>query len=214
MVYITGCDGSGKTTQAALLSATLATQGLSPRRLWLRFPFRFSLILLAYARLRGLSWSETHGSVRHGYWDFQSDFLMRRLFPVFLWLDAALASIRAIHWPLRHGETIICERFALDMLVDLVVATNDPSLLVGWPGRWYTRLIPRNATIVLLDADPATLRARRSDLQTDQRLEARRQAFQVLATTYNVPLISSLLPLETVQAQIYALLEATDAHTR
>jgi len=67
---------------------------------------------------------------------------------------------------------------------------------------------------VLLDTDPTTLRERRSDLRTDQRLEARRCAFQVLATTYNVPLISSVLPLETVQAHIYALMEATDAQTR
>jgi len=91
MVYITGCDGSGKTTQAALLIARLAAEERKPLRLWLRFPFRFSLILLLYARLRGLSWSETHGPVRHGYWNFQSDPLMRRLFPAVLWLDAALA---------------------------------------------------------------------------------------------------------------------------
>ncbi len=210
MVYITGCDGAGKSTQTTLLGQRLAQQGRRARRLWLRFPFRLSLLLLAYARLRGLSWSETHGSVRHGYWNFQAAPLLRRLFPAVLWLDAASASLRAIYWPLLRGETIICERFALDMLVDLIVATNDESLLRRWPGRWFTRLIPRDTLIIVLDADPETLRARRSDLATDHRLAARRQAFQLLAATYNLPLISSALPLETVQAQICSLMEATE----
>ena len=91
-IYITGCDGTGKSTQARLLLAQLKASGIKARHLWLRYPFFLSLPLLAYARLRGYSWREKTGDMEYSYWDFHRSWLMRTIFPWALLLDAALAT--------------------------------------------------------------------------------------------------------------------------
>src|SRR5690606_9788348 len=110
-IYITGCDGTGKTTQANLLLKHLEAAGGRPRHLWLRFPFFLTLPLLVYARLRGFSWYEEHDGVRQGYWNFRRSWVLRTLFPWVLLVDATLAAVVKVHLPLWMGRTIVCERF-------------------------------------------------------------------------------------------------------
>ena len=197
-IYITGCDGTGKTTQTELLVKQLQAQGVRARHLWLRFPFLFSLPLLAYARLRGYSWYEVTNGVRHGYWDFRRSRLMRRIFPWVLLLDAAIAALWAIYLPLWRGETVVCERFVLDMLVDLGVAAGEPEFYIQWPGRLYWRLLPQNALVFVLDLDVMTIRTRRADLTSDRRLADRVEAFRALALTRKLKMISSAPPVMEV----------------
>ena len=190
-IYITGCDGTGKTTQTRLLLEQLRGQGIKVRHLWLRFPFLFSTLLLVYARWRGYSWSEEQAGARHGYWDFRRSWLMRHVFPWILLLDALLAALWNIYFPLWLGWTIVCERFVLDMLVDLAVAYDDTSFFAHLPGRWYLRLLPANTAAIILDLDVTTIRQRRPDLRSDHQLATRLEAFQQLCRARSIPVLSS-----------------------
>ncbi len=173
--------------------------------MWLRYPFFFSVPLLAYARWRGYSWHEACGGVRHGYWAFGQSYLLRALLPWTLLVDAVLAALRRIYLPLWLGCVVVCERFVLDMLVDLAVAFDERDLYAGLPGRFYRRLIPRRSTVVCLDLDVPAIRARRPDLQFDRCLPVRVEAFRRLASACDVPTISTAPPVEQVQAQIERL---------
>ncbi len=177
-IYIAGCDGTGKTTQSRLLLEQLHARGVKASRLWLRFPFFFSLPLLAYARLRGYSWHEVSGGARHGYWDFRRSWLMRSVFPWVLLLDAALASLLFVYIPLWLGNTIVCERFTLDMLVDLAVASKDCSIYDKLIGRMYLRLIPAKTNLFILNLDAGVIRQRRKNLKFDRKLDERVAAFR------------------------------------
>jgi hypothetical protein len=193
-IYITGCDGTGKTTQARLLLEQLGSQGIKARQVWLRFPFFFSLPLLAYARWRGYSCYEERDGVRHGYWEFGKARLLRRLLPWTLLADAALVGLFKIYLPLWRGETVVCERFVLDMLVDLAVACDDAELPRRLPGRLFLGLLPVGAKVAVLDLEAAALRLRRTDLANDRKLEARLVAFQSISRDYNLPVFSSRIP--------------------
>ncbi len=208
-IYITGCDGTGKTTQARRLLAHLTAQGIEPQHLWLRFPFFFSLPLLAYARWRGYSWYEARGEVRQGYWDFSRSWLLRTCLPWVLLIDAALAALLKIYLPLSKGKTIVCERFALDMLVDLSLALDDVDLHQRLPGRLYRYLIPKEALIIILELDAATLRARRADLEIDRRLEARLRAFRRLVDDYGLIVLSSQKPIAELSQSIQEMMKNT-----
>jgi hypothetical protein len=201
-LYLTGCDGTGKTTQADWLCSYLKQNGIQPRRVWLRFPFLFSVPLLAYAKWRRLSWHETVDGVRHGYWDFRASSLLKRLLPWTLLLDATLAALIHIYLPLWRGETVVCERFVLDMLVDLMVAFDEPDLHSRRPGSLYRRLLPNDAMIGVLDLDALTIRARRADLRSDRRLEFRLSLFRQLAAAFSLPLISSAASASEVNRNI------------
>ena len=168
----------------------------------MRFPFFFSLPLLAFARWRGCSWSEVHGSVKHGYWDFRRSWLMRNLFPWVLLLDASLASAWKVHLPLRLGWTIVCERFVLDMLVDLAVALDDPAVSTHLPGSLFVHLLPRRALVIFLDLDQETIIKRRSDLQSDRKLHSRLEAYRSLSIALHIPMCSSLDQVTVVNQSI------------
>jgi thymidylate kinase len=201
-IYITGCDGTGKTTQVSLLLEKLQAAGVKTCHVWLRFPFFFSLPLLAYARWRGFSWYEHSGGIKHGYWDFSRSRLLQNILPWLLLLDASLAGFAKIYLPIWRGETVICERFVLDMLVDLSLAFGGKDLYKKLPGRLYLKLLPRNAKIFILNLDAATIRNRRADLRTDNRLEERLKAYQLLSNDLSLQLYSSTVHFHTLNQLI------------
>lgn len=201
-VYITGCDGTGKSTHARLLISNLELRSNGVHHLWLRFAFFFSVPFLAYARCRGYSWSEKNSGVKHGYWDFQSSSLLRMFLPWTYLLDAMLFGFWKVYLPLLRGKTIVCERFVLDMLVDLAVAFNDTELHKRVPGSLFKLLIPTRARVVLLDLGQNTIRTRRPDLQSDHHLEKRLLMFRRLAHDMGIPVIVNEAGLKSVNGQI------------
>lgn len=204
-IYISGCDGTGKTTQAKTLLALLEGQGIKARHLWLRFPFLFSVPLLAYARLAGFSWFEQTGGARHGYWSFGRSSLLRRVFPWVLLLDAAIAAVRRVYVPLWLGHTVICERFVLDMLVDLAVACDQHQIHKQLPGTLFLRLIPGRATTVVLDLDAASIQARRPELQYDRCLDERLLLFRQMAADLSLPVVSTSVAVHEASGAIWRL---------
>jgi thymidylate kinase len=207
-IYITGSDGTGKTTQARLLFQYLKNEGVKVQHLWLRFPFFFSLPLLAYARLRGYSYYEVKDGNRQGYWDFHRSWFLRNLLPWVLLLDAFLATLRKVTLPLLNGKTIVCERFVLDMVADLTLALKDPDFHLKLPGRWFFELLPANAQIFILDLDWKTLRSRRADLQIDRKLSRRLKIFRLLAADRSLRVLWGKKPIEEIQSEIRRQLPA------
>ena len=205
-IYITGCDGAGKTTQAQLMIARLRAEGQKVRHVWLRFPFLLSVPLLIYARWRGLSWSEKTNGVRHGYWDFSRSILLRSLLPLLLFGDACLAGAIRIYLPLLLGRTVVCERFVLDMIADLTVAYGDLSFLTSYQARLYLRLIPPESAITILEVDEKTIRNRRPDLESDRRLTERLELYKKIAAKFDIPMVSNTQPMvETHNAILFQI---------
>jgi thymidylate kinase/predicted nucleotidyltransferase len=215
-IYVTGSDGTGKTTQARRLYDALKASGIPAEHLWMRFPFFFSAPLLAYARLRGLSYYETKGDVRQGYWEFYKSTLLRVFFPWTMYLDAFLAAQRRVKLPLQRGKVIVCERFVLDMLVDLSIAMQDPEFHRKTPGRYFVKLLPLDNRVFILDVEIETLRRRRADLALDRMLQDRLEGFNRLAQDLSLRVLSGSDPIEKIQADIqeaigYEVLKSTDS---
>jgi thymidylate kinase len=213
-IYITGSDGSGKTTQARLLFKALQSSGAAVEHLWLRFPFIFSYPLLLYARLLGYSFYDERDGQRQGYWEFHRSWLLRNFFPWVLLMDAFLVSLWKVQLPLLLGKVIVCERYAVDMAADLSLALGDPDFHRKLPGRLFYDLLPKDSYIFILDLDYKTLRMRRADLQLDRKLKHRLKIFRRLAADWNLRVVSAKEPVEMVQAQIFKYLPEMAAFTR
>ncbi|MBK9944787.1 MAG: thymidylate kinase-like protein [Kouleothrix sp.] len=194
------------------LIAHLEALGKRPRHLWLRFPFFVSIPLLVYARLRGYSWHEESPEGRHGYWDFGRSRLLRSVLPWLLVLDAWLAAVRRVYIPLWDARPIVCERFVIDMLVDLAVAFDDVALHQTLPGQLLVRLIPHEAVVIVLDLDAQTVRARRADLIEDRRLEAKLAMFRQVSQAFGFPVLSSTLPVAEVDRRIQETIGAHNGY--
>lgn len=195
-IYVAGCDGTGKSTQASLLMSRLREENVPATRRWLRFPFLSCLPLLAYARWRGFSWYEDGGDHCHGYWSFRRSWLLRTLFPRLLWLDAALATLLKVWVPISFGKVIVCERFVLDMLVDLALAFGQPVLGSSTAANLFLSLLPSRSLVFVLDLEAEIIRERRPDLRSDRLLESRLAAYRQLAAQLTLPVLSSQIPPE------------------
>ena len=206
-LYLVGADGTGKSTQARLLLGRLDELGVPCRRLWLRFPFFLSLPLLAYARCRGYSWHELNDGIDHGYWEFRQSWLLCRILPLTVLADAALASLFAVYLPLSKGVTIICERYVLDMLVDLSVATGI-RMADSWALRSLVKLLPAGALPIGLTATEDLVAGRRRDLGYDRKLGAKLAAYEEVFEALRCPIVSVTAPISQVHEQVFDLVSS------
>jgi thymidylate kinase len=209
-IYLAGIDGAGKTTHARALQEMLQQDVPHVRYVWLRFPRLLCVPLLVYARLRGYSVRERVDGAEHGYWYFDRSWLLSHVFPWLLWLDTLLLAVLKVYVPLWAGYTIVCDRFVMDTLVDLMIGLNDDRFEERLPGRLFLPLLPRGARVVILDLDSETARQRSAELKGDRSHEQRRNLYLQLARRHEVPVVCSRASVADVQADIIQTLKSNN----
>lgn len=202
-IHLAGADGTGKTTQGKALLAWLQAQGVQARYVWLRFPRLLCTPFLAYARLRGFSHQETtpEGNL-HGYWNFERSWVMQNLFPWALLLDTLLSGLTKLYLPLLRGETVLCDRFVVDILADWMVGQKDAQLDRRLPGRLFLALLPPGTRVLVLDLDSEKAVQRSPELRGDRSQPMRRAYYRDMAGRHGWPVISADQAKEAVTAQL------------
>ena len=200
LICIIGPDGTGKTTQANLLVKYLRQQGIDCEYKWLRFHHFFSLPVLAVARLMGLSRVETLESGEMiGYHDFCKSKLISTIYSYALLIDTfVFTTLKVIILMKYFGKTIICDRFIYDTLVDLIISTQNSSLLNSNIAKHYVAIIPENCLTMALSSDEKTLRKRRENIKFDK----------VLLQKFSITILSVMCiiyPQSTLVSQLKAL---------
>jgi thymidylate kinase len=190
-IHLAGADGTGKSTQARNLIDRLHMQNASAHYVWLRWPRLLSAPLLVYARLCGYSWQETIDGHAHGYWSFAGSWVMSGVYPWLLWIDALLYSIPNVHLPLLFGKHVICDRFVVDTLADLMTALDDEYFDLRLPGKLFLALLPRATLVVILDLDFAHAVERCPELAGDRTWPQRRRIYRAIAAHQGFLVISS-----------------------
>lgn len=198
-IHLAGADGSGKTTQARLLATFLEGRGVRTRMVWLRFPRLTSIPFLVYARLRGFSKRTKVAGNEHGIWSFEDSWILRNLFPWSLLVDLWLLSLVKVHLPILFGRTIVCDRYALDVLVDLIAGIKDMGFDTKFPGSLFFKVMPARSKTILLDLDVETALRRSPELMGDITQETRRQIYLEISRRRNYPVISSVAAISEVQ---------------
>ncbi len=203
-ISLSGTDGVGKTTASAALVGALRAKGLQPHQCWLRFRHRVSLPLLAYAHLRRLTRYEGPqvGGERVGRHDFQASGLLRVLYPWTITADLAPAVRWHVHRRLRRQQWVVADRFIPDTLVDLEMATGNDALAGEPVGQALLRLIPQEATPVILDAPEDVVRARRPVHARDPQVGPRQALYRSLARRFDWPLVDATLSPDRIANQI------------
>jgi len=158
LLVLSGCDGSGKTTLARLLSIYLSRYG-SARVFWFRGSHLFaSLLLRILSRFRafrggcnpyygvcipgGLRWLWTHVE----FWSAVPYILLRALLS-------------------RMFDFLVCDRGVADFIAWVVTTLNYPRFLSALYGRFLIRLASREGAVYLY-ADRDIL-VRRADVAAD-----------------------------------------------
>lgn len=201
VIYLTGNDGTGKTTQADLLIQRLREAGRPCRYIWLRYPQLVSIPVLVLSRLLGVTRYERHQGKWQGQWEF---YRARWLGHLLLWcqvLDAYWYRSRRIMPAVRRGETVVLDRFVYDIVIDIAVAMCEPAILRSRAAKLLYDLAIEGVSI-LIDAPPQLIRERRSVLAADALLDDRALLYRELAAMHKLPIVDARAPISDVHEQI------------
>lgn len=203
LISISGPDGTGKSTQIALLIEYFKGKGINYEYMWLRFNHFFSLPLLLIARIMGLSETITLKSGNKlGYHYFYKSKTISSLYVFLLLLDTMINTFFKVYIPVFiFKRNIIYDRFIYDTMVDLMVSTGT-YIGESFSGKLFLSLIPRSSISILLITDVETLRQRRDDVMYDKALEQKIDRYHKLSEKFNIPVVDANQPVENVHKEI------------
>ena len=128
LICLIGPDGTGKSTFTRHLIDKIDENGGTASRIWLRYPFFFSIPILVYCRLTGLSYYLENQGVRYGVWEMWRSRWVPFLFSWCQLVDTFLFILVKIYLPLWMGRNVICDRYVHDVLVDLMLGIGELKL--------------------------------------------------------------------------------------
>jgi thymidylate kinase len=204
VIYTCGIDGAGKTTQIALLAKCLQDQHLRFEYVWLRWVAFISYPFLAVCRLLGYTkWKlKDNGGVRYVEHSFHQNRAISRLWTWLFVIDMLGYSVARVRIPLVLRRTVLCDRFVIDALVDLICETGQCELAKHTVGRLLLSLLPRDSCVILLDVAPDQAYGRKSDIPNVNYLAKRRAIYMNLAHRLNLPIVDGSRTCERVHGEI------------
>lgn len=203
-IYICGIDGSGKTTQINLISKHLCVRQLRYKYVWLRWAAFISYPFLAFCRLlKYTQWKIIRRSnIKYPEHAFYKN---RAIVKVWTWLfsiDIFLYSILRVKIPIKIGYHVLCDRFVLDAVVDLIIETKNIRLLRDLAGRLLLALIPKQSIVIMLDIDEKEAFKRKKDIPSINYLRKRRELYLMLADILKIPIVDGRQNAERVHKEI------------
>jgi thymidylate kinase len=203
VVGFLGSDGVGTTTHAEHASEFFESRGLRTHTEWMRFNHRLSLPVLGFGRLLGKTpeYHDENGNTLRAH-HFEDSSLLSAAYEKVLPVDQRLMVKQKLESVPDDADALVCDRFILDGLVDLVVATKDISLLGGSTADQFWELVPSQATIIGLDCDPETIAARRPDVAPDPFLELRTKVYRRLFENDRIEVVDTSKPIEDARRDV------------
>lgn len=208
LLVLSGLDGTGKSTQAAILVRRLAEDGIDAEAVWNRWSPLATAPLIRAARRR-IDPSPDAATAKYG--DFTREKrqrmrspLRRALWQAIVWSEYAMQ----VHWRLlRAGHPhrgIICDRYVYDTLVDIGVNFSAPPAdlerLCGHP---LLSLFPVPAAAVVIDIEPETGAARKRDGTPPEYLADRRALYLEMARLTGAAVVDGNGTIERTAAGIW-----------
>lgn len=204
VIYLCGIDGSGKTTQLNLIANCLNDRELKLKHVWLRWAAFFSYPFLAFCRLLGFTRWKTvpRSSRKYAEHSFYRNKAMTKVWSALFAADMFIYSVIKITIPLKFGYTILCDRFVLDALVDLMYETKNLEIIRTLPGRALLSLIPRQSITILFDISEEKAWNRKRDIPSIEYLNQQRKLYLDLSDRLKIPVLETSKSPKEVHEEI------------
>jgi len=204
--YITGPDGSGKTSYIKELEKKFLDQNLKIKHIWLRSPKILSKPLMAYCRIVGLTQYKFIDGVKYGKHEFYKSKFVSWLFPVLQLIDFKLKWY-VFKRNIGKSDILLFDRFGIDTLADLMVDTGRMDLHNTWLGRAFVNLVPKNTVIIVMDVEESVIRSRKKDTLHDEHLTAKIKVYKILSRDLNLIEINNNRDFDIVKKELFSILD-------
>ncbi len=179
IVAVSGVDGSGKTSLILEIERLLQSRGQTTRSVWLRYNHYTTKALLAVCRLLGLTKYEYTESGRVGYHEFYKSKVVSYLFIWLTFIDTLIASFVLVKIPsMLFSTVIICDRWILDILVDLETDTGIRLDEDSFIHKAFVSIMPSETTCVLIERDREAVVDSRKENARDKNFPIRLRLYQ------------------------------------
>lgn len=199
--YITGPDGSGKTSYLKEVEQRLILKNIKFKHIWIRSPKIISKPLMLFCRITGLTKYKIIDGVKYGKHEFYRSKIVSWLYPILQYIDFL------IKWKLeerkvKNLEILLFDRHALDTLIDVMVDTGKMDLHKKPIGKAFIRLIPQNSSTIVMDVDETIIRARKKDTLHDEHLSQKLKAYRLVSETLGLKVLDNNRPYEVVKNDV------------
>jgi len=200
--YITGPDGSGKTSYLKEVERKLIEQNKKYKHIWIRSPKITSKPLMLLCRITGLTKYKVIDGVKYGKHEFYRSKFVSWLYPILQYIDFR------IKWylekrKLKKSEIALFDRHAIDTLIDIMVDTGKIVLHKKRLGKAFIRLIPKNTSIIVMDTKEAIIRSRKKDTLHDEHLAQKVNAYREVSESLGLKVIDNNRPYEEVKKDVF-----------
>lgn len=208
ILVLSGLDGTGKSTQARILSERLSEMGIDVATVWNRWKPLLSAPVIRVARRRLSSVKDAptsdYSSFTRAKKEKMRNPFKRALWQIMVWGEYAIeVGIRLLRAGFP-GKGIICDRYVYDTMVDMAINFSiTPSRLPSICGHPLLGLFPRPAQVILIDIDPTEGSRRKDDGTPRQYLADRRAVYLEMARITGADIIDGEKSIEEIAERIW-----------
>jgi len=208
IISFSGVDGCGKTTIIEGVRLALEARGYRSICVWLRYNHYLTKILHVFCRLSGLTRYEWHDGIRVGYHEFYRSAIISRLSIILNFIDTFFATLILVYVPaLLTKRIIVCDRWVVDILIDLQVDTHrDLSPDSLW-SRLFLAFIPRDSKCFVIQRNAAVTENARPEHAYDKNYVFRRELFAQWSRQPWCIAVDNNGPVEDTVSQVISTLE-------
>jgi thymidylate kinase len=203
-IYFAGVDGTGKSTFINRLIQDFAVNGIQARRVWLRFNYFLTRIVLLYCRLSGLTRKVNQGGKVIRVHDFHKSRFIAKSVQYLHFVDTCLMYFFKAYLPWKLGnQVILCDRFVYDILADFMLESKEMNLPESRISHMFLKLIPKEAVVIFITAEKEKIIQRKPEvLFDDEDFDLKYHIFDMIQKRFNLNSIENNSDPEKVFLQI------------
>jgi len=177
IIFLSGIDGSGKTTLAKSLVEALENKGFEVDYVWYRWTAFFSYPLLALCRVLGYTKKKGYLVVR----EYHRNAAIAALWAILYPLDYTLCSLAKIRITRKANSVIVFDRFIPDIIADVIFQTRI-NILKKFVGKIILSHLKKEIFLgIILDVNEEVAISRKDDIPNQNYVEFKRPIYRILA---------------------------------